>query len=109
MSNGAYKINRRHFLGALGAGAMAASTSSAFLFGTARANQSHHQHLRRFVIREDRFGRIFPNLPPFFEEVTPQLLDALREVGAPGGMLDAGDDLAAGPVALIANPALSAN
>ena len=54
-------ITRRHFLGALGAGAIASSTSS--LLASPAAHAQHQR--RRFVIREDRFGRMFPELPPF--------------------------------------------
>lgn len=45
-----------------------------------------------FVIREDRFGRIFPGLPPFAAP-TPQLAAAMMEIGKPGGMMDAKDAL----------------
>lgn len=58
-------------------------------------------------VRPDRFGRMFL-LPPFAAP-TPAVRAALLEVGKAGGMLDAKDDLAAGPIALFANPALSAN
>jgi hypothetical protein len=52
-------ISRRHFLGALGAGtAAAAGTSTAFLFHPVQAQPVARPP--RFVIREDRFGRIFP-------------------------------------------------
>ena len=69
---------------------------------------------QRFVrIREDRFGRMFPNLDPFFRENTPALQAALRDIGKPGGILDARDELGDGDEAaasaLIVNPALSAN
>jgi hypothetical protein len=46
------------------------------------------------------FGRMFRNLPPFAPP-TNAVRDALMELGRPGGMMDANDDLAAGPVALI--------
>src|SRR4029450_8873183 len=46
--------------------------------------------------------------PPPFPDTSTRLLNALREIGKPGGMLDAADDLAAGPVALIVDAALSA-
>ncbi len=52
------------------------------------------------------FGRMFPNLPPFAEN-TPRVQDALRALGAPGGLLDAKDPLHEGPVRLITNPELS--
>ncbi|MGI8937145.1 MAG: peroxidase family protein, partial [Iamia sp.] len=53
------------------------------------------------------FGRIF-NLRPFAED-SPQLQEALLEIGKPGGMLDANDDLSRGPVDLILDPALRVN
>jgi Animal haem peroxidase len=53
----------------------------------------------------DRFGRMF-HLPPFAPP-TDTVRAALLELGRPGGILDANDDLAAGPVALIVDPALS--
>jgi hypothetical protein len=52
------------------------------------------------------FGRMFPNLPPF-APATDAVREALRDIGRPGGVLDAGDDLAAGPVALVADLKLS--
>jgi len=55
------------------------------------------------------FGRMFPDLPPFAEN-TASLRHALHELGAPGGPLDAQDDLFGpngGPVKLITDPALS--
>ena len=52
------------------------------------------------------FGRMFRNLPPFAPP-TNAVRDALMELGSLGGILDANDDLAAGPVALIVDPNLS--
>jgi hypothetical protein len=55
------------------------------------------------------FGRMFPMLPPFAQD-TPALRSALLAIGAPGGMLDAKDDLFGpngGPVKLITDPNLS--
>jgi hypothetical protein len=57
--------------------------------------------------RPDRFGRMF-HLPAF-ARATPAVRAALVELGRRGGLLDARDDLAAGAVALIVDPALSAN
>ena len=54
------------------------------------------------------FGRIFPNLPPF-ADATDKVRAALTEVGMQGGILDADDDLAAGPKALIVDPAVNGN
>ena len=95
-------MTRRTFLKTLSAGAFVANGWTGFATSPAAARPRH------FVIREDRFGRIFPSLPPF---ATPSAaLDAaLRDIGKPGGILDAHDDLGAGPVALIVDPALSFN
>src|SRR5580693_1741236 len=54
------------------------------------------------------FGRIFPQLPPF-AEVTDTVQAALLEAGSQGGIMDAGDDLAAGPKALIVDPTVNGN
>ena len=54
------------------------------------------------------FGRIFPGLPPF-ADATDQVRAALLEVGRPGGIMDAADDLAAGPKALIVDPTVNGN
>ena len=54
------------------------------------------------------FSRLFDQ--PAFAPDSPQLRQALLTIGAPGGMLDAGDDLfgpRGGPVTLITDPALS--
>ena len=98
-------ISRRKFLEAIGTGVVALGMPNALAVRTAHAAQ---QGQRRYVIREDRFGRIFPQLPPFAES-SPELEAALLEIGKPGGILDAKDDLSAGPVALIVDPALNVN
>jgi hypothetical protein len=54
------------------------------------------------------FGRMFPDLPPF-AEATDQVRAALLDVGSQGGILDADDQLSAGPQALIGNPAVNGN
>ncbi|MBP2322217.1 hypothetical protein JOF56_002602 [Kibdelosporangium banguiense] len=53
------------------------------------------------------FGRIF-QLPPFAQP-SQRVLEALRELGKPGGLMDAKDPLQEGPVRLITNPELSPN
>ena len=50
------RISRRKFLGALGMGAVALGTSSVL--------PGHAQ--QRVPIPEEVFGRMFPDLPPFF-------------------------------------------
>lgn len=55
----------------------------------------------------DGFMRMF-HLPPFAAP-TPAVTAALSELGRRGGLMDARDNLAAGPVALIIDPALNVN
>jgi Animal haem peroxidase len=102
-------VSRREFLGALGAGAIAPAVLG--LGRTAHAQsleQSLEKLLRgRHVIRPNRFGRLFPHLPPF--AAPGAAIDAaLRELGKQGGLMDAKDNLAAGPVLLITDPENSA-
>lgn len=54
------------------------------------------------------FGRIFPSLPPF-AEANDRVRAALLEVGAPGGIMNARDDVAAGPKRLITDPTVNGN
>ncbi len=54
------------------------------------------------------FGRIFPSLPPF-APASDTVRAALVEVGMPGGIMDAGDQLTAGPKALIVDPTVNGN
>jgi hypothetical protein len=54
------------------------------------------------------FGRLFPDLPSF-AQATRRVKDALLALGAPGGPLDANDDLSKGPRLLITDLGLSAN
>ena len=94
-------ISRRQFLRALGIGTAALGTSLV-LPGQAQ---------ERFVLSEDTFGRMFPRLPSFFEHVSgrqlPELQRVMKEIGKLGGMMDAKDDLSAGPIRLITDPGLN--
>ena len=54
------------------------------------------------------FTRIFQHLPAFAPP-SARIRAALVELGRKGGLMDAGDHLAAGPVELITNPDLNAN
>src|SRR5579859_6805627 len=54
------------------------------------------------------FGRLFPKLPPF-ASVNSTVIAALMEVGKQGGIMDALDNLAAGPKALITDPTVNGN
>lgn len=53
-----------------------------------------------------RFGRMFGKLPPFAAD-TPDVRAALLDIGKPGGIMDAKDDLKQTPKDLIVNPAFS--
>jgi heme peroxidase len=94
-------VSRRGFLGALGAaGAMAP--------GVCMMSGAAHAQTLTTTLREDRFGRIFRDLPPFAAP-SAELTAALTEAGKPGGIMDAKDPLEVGPVRLITEPALSPN
>src|SRR5438132_4606057 len=104
-------VTRRQFLGRMGAGAAGAAALGtvgsigigALERATALADPSSPGSTSPLF-----FGRIFPNLPPFAQP-SDALTAALRDIGKPGGHLDAKDDLAAGPVLLITDPSKSVN
>jgi hypothetical protein len=56
---------------------------------------------------------MFPDIEPFFRENSRRLQEALRDIGKPGGILDAEDELGDGgrqaAIDLIVNPELSRN
>ena len=80
-------FDRRKFLGAIGSG-LALGSSGLLGVGDALAN--------RFVLREENFGRMFPQLNAFFGDRPPSgLNDALLKIGMRGGVLDANDRLPA--------------
>jgi len=103
-------FDRRRFLGLLGSG-LAFGSSGLLGVGEALAQS--------FVLREENFGRIFPQLPAFFGDRPPRGLNTvLLEIGRRGGVMDAGDrlpasssgsDQAQAAINLIADPALSVN
>jgi len=107
--------SRRDFLkglGATGAGLVAGSISAgapadaAAAAAAARTGRNPHGHGGPASSAD--FGRIFPNLPPF-AEASDTVRAALLEVGKPGGILDARDQLSAGPKALIVDPTVNGN
>jgi hypothetical protein len=99
--------DRRRFLKRLGLGA-AVATGGGSLVTAAGAHGAHAAGRGHGVINTTSFTRLFPELPPFSNQ-SPKIENALRAMGEPGGLLDAKDLLSAGPVALITDPALSAN
>ena len=109
--------SRRGFLkgvGAAGAGLVASSIGGgAGLADSAVADVSavsprHYASATGAPASSVDFGRIFPNLPPF-SEANDTVRAALLELGQQGGILDAQDDLAAGPKALIVDPMVNGN
>jgi hypothetical protein len=96
-------ISRRGFLAGLGAGAGALTLAPAEAIASVVTQQAGG-----LATSPDHFGRIF-NLAPFADFNAPTLRPALRELGKPGGVMDAADPLSEGPVRLITNPELSPN
>jgi hypothetical protein len=87
-------FSRRFFLRGVGTGAAGAAALGP---GTALA-----------APERERIGRIFADLPTFVPP-NDRTRAALLDIGKPGGIMDARDNLAAGPVQLIADPNLSLN
>jgi hypothetical protein len=98
------KVSRKRFLGAVGAGAGAIALDPAAAVASAGRAHGVHGHA---AVRADSFGRLF-RLAPFARR-SEKVEAALLELGEPGGLLDANDQLAAGPKALILDLSLSAN
>ena len=96
------RYSRSSFLKRAGVGAGAVAFSGV-VGVTARAARS-----ATVSTSPTTFGRIFPTLPPF-APATDAVRAALNDLGKPGGLLDAGDDLSKGPVLLITDPSLSVN
>jgi hypothetical protein len=98
-----HRLSRRRFLGAMGASAGAALNPGGSVAAPERPPAARGQG----SLRAEHFGRIF-RLPPFARQ-SPKVEAALRELGKPGGLLDARDRLEAGPKQLIVDLSLSAN
>jgi Animal haem peroxidase len=106
-------ISRRRLLAGAGtAGAGLAAASAGVLPGIApaahAARAAYLGHPPGAPAGSGLFGRIFPDLPAF-APATDTVRAALLEVGMPGGIMDAGDDLAAGPKNLIVDPTVNGN
>ena len=112
--------SRRNFLkglGATGAGLVAGSVSASAGLGTSQADAAAraaggpgrhpHGHGGAPASSVD-FGRFFPHLRPF-AEANDTVRAALLEIGKRGGIMDAGDQLAAGAKALIVDPSVNGN
>ncbi len=106
-----HTTSRRRLLQAGAAGAAGAGLAAVSGGPAALAAESHGcpMGVRTTATPSATFGRIFDDLPPFADN-TPGLRQALLDLAAPGGMLDAKDDLFGpngGPVLLITDPNLS--
>ena len=113
------KPSRRQFLaglGAAGAGVAAASVGGVaavpLIGGLERAAAApSHPNVAGppgSPASPNLFGRMFPTLPAF-ADANDMVRAALMEVGMAGGILDAHDDVAAGPKNLIIDPAVNGN
>ena len=102
-----HRLSRRRFLGAVGASAGAVALDPVGAVATAGPATAHAPCAHAGAAAAEHFGRMF-RLPAFAQQ-TPKVEAALRELGRPGGLLDAADPLAAGPKALIVDLSLSAN
>ncbi len=100
-------ISRRRFLGRLGAGAVAVGAGSTLRVEGGRAASAGSVRHQPSAGAPAGFGRIFDRLEPFADAKRRGLEQALVELGSPGGLLDAGDELERGPVQLITDPSLS--
>ncbi len=101
--------SRRTFLTGLGLGLGAAGVA-----GVATGVSLGRIDVRTHAVVPGNFTRMFPDLPPFFDGLSPAgatdpLREVLRDLGKPGGLLDANDILSAGPVALIADATVNGN
>ena len=103
----AARFSRRSFLGRVGIGT--AGTAAALRINLLLGPQAEAASLSAGTPAfPGAFGRLFPNLKPF-APASDAVHTALMDIGKPGGLLDANDDLSQGPAALITNPALSVN
>jgi hypothetical protein len=100
------RYSRRGLLKRAGVGAGAVAVSGGI--GAAIAPRAVAARSATVSTSPTTFGRIFPSLPPF-AAATDAVRAALADLGKPGGLLDANDDLSKGPVLLITDLSLSAN
>jgi hypothetical protein len=103
--------SRRQFLvglGVTGAGMVATAAGAAPLLSGVASAAVEPRLGPGTPVSAQLFGRMFAALPPF-AAATDTARAALLEVGQPGGIMDALDDLAAGPKALIVDPTVNGN
>jgi hypothetical protein len=104
-TDGKGRISRRAFVGGVSAGAVAAGGAAALVGTSGGSHAPTTVPVGRGQAGQNplNFGRVFSGLPSFAEP-TDDVIAALRELGRPGGIMDAKDNLAVGPVQLIVDP-----
>ncbi len=102
------RYSRRGFLKRAGAGAGAVALGGGVAGAFSRPVKAARARSLFASTTSQTFGRLFPKLEAF-APVSDGVTKSLLALGAQGGLLDAKDQLSAGPVALITNPALSVN
>jgi hypothetical protein len=100
------RYSRRGLLKRAGVGAGAVAVSGGL--GGVLAPRAQAARSATVATSPTTFGRMFPGLPSF-APATDAVRSALSDLGKPGGLLDAKDDLSKGPVLLITDLSLSAN
>jgi hypothetical protein len=101
------RLSRRGFLGKVGVGAVAVGASGGLGLDAAQAKPQAAS--RRHAGVTQHFGRIFERMTPFAAPGKKGLEAALVDMGSPGGILDARDELDRGPADLITDLSLSAH
>src|SRR5207245_1351750 len=102
------RFSRRGFLTRAGAGAGVLAAGGGITGAFSRPVQARPARSTFASTSAQTFGRIFPNLPTF-APASSGVKKSLLALGAQGGILDAKDQLSAGPVKLITDPSLSVN
>src|SRR5436190_24394666 len=91
-SERASRDSRKSFLGRLGLGAATVGAGGLLRAEPAHAHLESQKAQKVAGAVEGHFGRIFHGLPPFASE-SSKVQAALRDIGRPGGILDAKDQL----------------
>jgi hypothetical protein len=102
------RYGRRDFLKRVGLGAGAVAVGGGISGSPSAPVHAAPARSSFATTTPQHFGRLFPDLEPF-APASNGVTKSLVALAAPGGLLDAADQLSAGPVKLITDPSLSAN